>query len=212
MTQITHHITEEVLRTYRAGTLGHPFAVVVAAHLSICDECRAMSDTQDLIAGTLLSLTEGVALQPEARARMMAALDAPEPPARPVPRGSGIFPAPVMAALGGKPPRWRMLGGGIRQQILSADHEGSLRLLYIPPGRAVPEHGHRGLELTLVLQGEFSDNAGRFGRGDLETAQDEVDHQPTAGPGEACICLAATDAPLRFHAMLPRLLQPLFRI
>ena len=127
-------------------------------------------------------------------------------------RGSGIFPAPVMEALNGQPPRWKILGGGIRQQILSADAEGSLRLLYIPRGRAVPEHTHGGLELTLVLQGSFSDCEGRFGPGDVEVASDEVDHQPVAGAEGPCICLAATDAPLRFRAMIPRLLQPLFRI
>ena len=35
---------------------------------------------------------------------------------------------------------------------------------------------------------------------------------PTADEGDPCICLAATDAPLRFNAFMPRLLQPLFKI
>lgn len=117
-----------------------------------------------------------------------------------------------MTALDGHPPRWRMLGGGIRQQILASDEEGSLRLIYIPPGRAVPEHGHRGLEMTLVLQGSFSDSEGSFATGDVEVAEADLDHTPVADSGSPCICLAATDAPLRFHAFLPRLLQPLFRI
>ncbi|PTX48209.1 ChrR-like anti-ECFsigma factor [Gemmobacter caeni] len=209
MTQITHHIPDDILDAWRAGALSHPYAVVVAAHLSLCDECRAAVETADMIGGALLDGLEGQALDAGARQRMMDALDTPAPP--PV-RGSGVFPAPVVAALGGQPPQWRMLGGGIRQQILSADREGALRLLYIPPGRAVPEHGHRGLELTLVLQGSFSDSEGAFLRGDVETAHDSIDHQPVAGPGAPCICLAATDAPLRFHALLPRLLQPIFRI
>ena len=117
-----------------------------------------------------------------------------------------------MEALKGEPPRWKSLGGGIRQSILSADKSGSARLLYIPPGRAVPEHSHGGLELTLVLQGSFSDAAGRFGVGDLEVAGADLDHQPIAGLETPCICLAATDAPLRFTSFMPRLLQPLFRI
>ena len=210
MTDIQHHISDDLLDDYRAGSLPHAFSVVVAAHLSLCDDCRARHEARDMIGGALLEGTEAAPLGTDARARIMAALDTP-PPA-PVRRGSGVFPAPVMAELGGRPPRWRMLGGGIRQQILSADREGSLRLLYIPPGKAVPEHGHRGLELTLVLQGSFADSEGAFRRGDVETAHDDIDHQPIAGPGEPCICLAATGAPLRFHAMLPSLLQPIFRI
>ncbi|AOZ69378.1 transcriptional regulator [Rhodobacter xanthinilyticus] len=211
MTEIQHHITDDILESYRAGRLPHAFAVVVAAHLSLCPACRARAETADFLGGALLNGLEGAALRAGARERMMAALDAAPPPP-PAPRASGVFPAPVMAELGGRPPRWRMLGGGIRQQILSADREGSLRLLYIPPGKAVPEHGHRGLEMTLVLQGSFHDCEGAFARGDLETAHDAIHHQPVAGPGAPCICLAATDAPLRFQALVPRILQPIFRI
>lgn len=210
MNQIHHHIPQDVLESYRSGALPHVFAVVVAAHLSLCDACRAQAEADDMIGGLLLDRSEGARLHSGAREKAMAALNAPPPP--PLARGSGVFPAPVMVELGGKPPQWRMLGGGIRQQILSADREGSLRLLYIPPGKAVPEHGHRGLELTLVLQGSFSDSEGAFHRGDVEAAHDAIDHQPVAGPGLPCICLAATDAPLRFHSLVPRLLQPIFRI
>ena len=211
MTAIVHHITDDLLDAYVTGNLPNAFAVVVAAHLSLCDSCRARAEAAEMLGGALLDYILPAPLGGGARDRMVAALDHAVPPPPPI-AGSGAFPAPVMQALGGRPPKWRMLGGGIRQQILSADNSGSLRLLYIPPGRAVPEHGHGGLELTLVLQGSFSDIGGSFGVGDVETAHDDVDHQPIAGPGVPCICLAATDAPLRFHAMIPRLLQPLFRI
>lgn len=211
MTPVTHHIPEGTLRAYAAGQLPHAFAVVVAAHVSLCTECRAQVEAEEMLGGALLEGEAAAPLAGDARARLMAALD-DSPPPRPAIRASGIFPAPVMEALKGNPPRWKMLGGGIRQQILSQDREGSLRLLYIPPGMAVPEHGHRGAELTLVLQGSFSDSEGRFARGDVEVAHDEIDHQPVAGPGEPCICLAATDAPLRFRGLLPRLMQPIFRI
>jgi putative transcriptional regulator len=76
----------------------------------------------------------------------------------------------------------------------------------------VPDHGHNGIEMTLVLQGSFADETGTFGVGDLEVADEELEHTPVAGEGLPCICLAATDAPLRFRTLMPRLLQPLFRI
>jgi putative transcriptional regulator len=117
-----------------------------------------------------------------------------------------------MAALKGDPPKWKSLGFGVRQSIIRKDSAGSVRLLYIPGGQAVPEHGHRGIELTLVLQGAFKDETGRFGVGDVEVAGDELDHIPVAEKGEACICLAATGAPLRFHSLVPRIFQPIFRI
>ena len=210
MTNIHHHIPETVLDDYRAGIIPHAFSVVVASHLSLCHECRARYEAADVLGGALLNLEDHAEVTPGLRARVLGELDS-QPAYKPA-LGCGTFPAPVMAELDGEPPRWRMLGGGIRQQILSADQTGTLRLLYIPPGKAVPEHGHRGLELTLVLQGSFADSEGCFGRGDVEVAHDDINHQPLANAGLPCICLAATDAPLRFHALLPRLLQPLFRI
>jgi putative transcriptional regulator len=76
----------------------------------------------------------------------------------------------------------------------------------------MPEHGHGGLELTLVLQGAFADGDERFQRGDVETEDATDQHVPVAEPGQTCICLAATDAPLRFTSFLPRLVQPFVRI
>ncbi len=211
MTGITHHISDDLINAWVCGQLPHAFAVVVAAHVSMCDDCRSRAEAAEAVGGVVLDRLAPAAMSDDALDRLMAALDTAAPPAPARPR-SGVFPGPVMEALEGRPPHWRMLGGGIRQQILVDEAGASLRLLYIPSGRAVPEHGHGGLELTMVLQGSFSDSEGRFGVGDVECAHDGLDHQPVAGPEGPCICLAATDAPLRFHAMIPRLLQPLFRI
>ena len=104
------------------------------------------------------------------------------------------------------------MGLGVRQSILATGAHGTVRLLYIPPGQAVPDHGHNGLELTLVLQGSFSDETGRFGVGDVEVADEDLEHTPVADGGPPCICLAATDMPLKFNSFVPRMLQPLFRI
>jgi putative transcriptional regulator len=108
--------------------------------------------------------------------------------------------------------KWQRLGMGVRQAILPTSRGATARLLHIPAGRAVPDHGHRGMELTLVLQGAFHDEVEHFGPGDIEIATEDLQHTPTAEPGEDCICLAVTDAPLRFSSLLPRVLQPIFRI
>lgn len=64
----------------------------------------------------------------------------------------------------------------------------------------------------MVLQGAFSDDDDRFARGDVEIADEELHHTPVADISEDCICLAVTDAPLRFNSLLPRLAQPFLRI
>ncbi|MCK0139732.1 ChrR family anti-sigma-E factor [Aliiroseovarius sp. F47248L] len=211
MTAITHHIPDAILAAYAAGSLQHHYAVAVASHVSLCVQCRASLEAHQSLGGALLEATERVAVSGNMKADLLAQLDAPVTP-KPVYTRHGIYPGPVVAALKGQEPKWKSLGMGVRQSILSQDKQGSVRLLYIPGGQAVPDHGHNGLEMTLVLQGSFSDDTGRFGVGDIEIANEDLEHTPIADPGDACICLAATDARLRFNALVPRLLQPLFRI
>ncbi|MEP1766315.1 MAG: ChrR family anti-sigma-E factor [Sulfitobacter sp.] len=211
MTAITHHIPDALLAAYAAGTLPQPFALVVAAHISLCIECRAAFEAHQTVGGVVLENSDAAQVSTDLKANVLSLLDTPnEEPA--VFERAGVYPGPVMQALKGKPPRWKRLGGGVKQAVLSADVSGSVRLLYIPPGQAVPDHAHGGLELTLVLQGSFSDETGRFGVGDLEVADEDLEHTPIADFGAPCICLAATDAPLKFRSILPRVLQPLFRI
>lgn len=211
MTAITHHIPDAVLAAYAAGNLPHAYSVVVASHVSLCAQCQVALAAHQVVGGAVLEATDSVAVSGNLKSDILAQLDDSFIP-EPVYDRSGVYPGPVMAALKGKPPKWKSLGMGVRQSILSANESGSVRLLFIPPGQAVPDHSHNGLELTLVLQGSFSDDAGRFGVGDVEVANEHVEHTPIADAGDPCICLAATDAPLRFNALVPRLLQPLFRI
>ncbi|WP_299850434.1 ChrR family anti-sigma-E factor [uncultured Roseovarius sp.] len=211
MTDINHHIPDTLLLSYASGALAQPFALVVATHVSMCDECRARLGAHQSAGGAVLEHTDPIEVSGASKDRLLAQLDdAVE--AEPIYERSDIYPGPVMQLLGGQPPKWKSLGMGARQSILEESREGSVRLLYIPPGQAVPDHSHNGLELTLVLQGAFSDETGRFGPGDVEVADTDLEHTPTAEEGLPCICLAATDAALRFNSWMPRLLQPLFRI
>lgn len=215
MPPVTHHIPDDIIEAYASGALPHAFAVVVAAHLSLCDACRATAKSCEALAGAALDGLDATAPDESLRARTMALLDTrapataePEPGTAP----NGIFPGAVAAELRGGKPRWRNLGGGIKQQILAAGPEGSVRLLSIPGGKGVPDHGHNGLELTLVLQGSFQDQTGHYRRGDVQVVASEIEHTPVADAGPECICLAATDAPLKFNALIPRMLQGVFRI
>ena len=213
MPQIKHHIPEPLLVAYAAGTLPHPFAMVVASHVSLCDECRARLGAHEAVGGALLEAQATEPVSADIKDALFRMLDEPDThPPEPVYDRAGAYPGPVMAALKGKSPKWKSVGKGVKQNLLYSDKEGSVRLLYIPPGQAVPDHGHKGIELTLVLQGAFSDETGQFGVGDLEVADEELVHTPVADPGAPCICLAATDAPLNFKGFLPRLFQPLFGI
>jgi putative transcriptional regulator len=211
MIEPAYHAPDAMLAACAAGALPYPFAMLVAAHVSLCDECRARLDAHRITGGLVLDDLAPVALSPGALARALAALDArhPVPPGA---AGDVIYPAPISGLVGAEGPRWRALGFGAKQAILWSGAAGSLRLLSIPAAQAVPEHGHRGLELTLVLSGAFADETGLFRAGDLEVADEDLNHTPRATEDGPCLCVAANDAPLRFRAIIPRILQPIFRI
>jgi putative transcriptional regulator len=212
---IRHHLSDPLLMAYAAGQLPEAFSLIVATHVSLCDECRARLLSFEAVGGALIDTVPEVEMAPGSLDAVLARLDSQ--PARPAPqprRGDGLFPAPLADYVGGdlSAVKWRPIGMGVRQAILPTEKSATARLLYIPAGQAVPDHGHRGMELTLVLQGAFRDDVDRFGPGDVEIATEDLEHTPVAEGGVPCICLAATDAPLRFNSFLPRVLQPVFRI
>ena len=216
MDGIRHHLTDEILMAYSAGTLPEAFNLVVATHISLCDECRAQLETFDAVGGAVLADCGAAPVAEdsfEATMRLIAAMPASDDRPRRA-AANAVFPAPLQDYVGGDlaDVKWRAVGGGVRQSILRTSSDATVRLLHIPPGVAIPDHGHRGMEMTLVLKGAFRDEFARFARGDLEIANEDLEHTPVAEEGEDCICLAATDAPLRFNALIPRIAQPFIRI
>lgn len=212
---IRHHLSDQLLMGYAAGQLPEAFSLVVATHVSMCDECRARLASYDAVGGALVEDLAEVAMGATALDAALARIDGmPQATQRAPLRAAGILPAPLADYVGGdlSAVKWRSIGMGVKQAILPTARDASARLLFIPAGVAVPDHGHRGMELTLVLQGAFADANDRFDRGDLEIADESLQHTPVAMAGMDCICLAATDAPLKFRGLVPRLAQRLLRI
>ncbi|SHL73580.1 anti-ECFsigma factor, ChrR [Roseovarius marisflavi] len=212
--QIKHHLTDALLVAYSAGSLPEAFSLTVATHISMCDDCRARLGAFDAMGGAMVERCDSVAMSVGSLEATMQRIRAAAPQAAPAPRRKSSLPHPLQDYIGGDldAVKWRSVGMGVKQAILPTSRAATARLLYIPAGAAVPDHGHRGTELTLVLQGAFVDEVDHFGPGDIEIANEDLNHTPVADIGADCICLAATDAPLRFRALIPRLAQPFLRI
>ncbi len=212
------HLTEDLILAYAAGHLSEAVNLIVACHLEMCDDCRAAVAAHEALGGTLLETGESAALNESALDDVLALIRATpeERTAQPIAAApqDKVLPSPLRDYVGGslEAVRWRPVGMGVKQAVLPTSRAATARLLYIPAGTAVPDHAHGGLELTLVLQGAFSDETGRFARGDIEIAHEDLQHMPVADISEDCICLAVTDAPLRFSGWLPRLAQPFIGI
>ncbi|NID15877.1 ChrR family anti-sigma-E factor [Luteibacter yeojuensis] len=214
-----HHLDSSTLIGYSAGSLPEAFRAVVSAHLSICAHCRTQLLDADRVGGQLMSQQEGVPLPAAARDSLLKRL-AQSPVSSPAHREApprvhdpDRLPEPLWPYFGRSYSglRWRTIGPGVHH-IRSQVRDGNLMLLRIAPGRSVPMHSHGGNELTMILQGAYDDSLGHFAPGDVADLDCDIEHQPATSPGVPCVCVAATDLPLRFSGWLARALQPLFKM
>lgn len=209
-----HPISDEFLLDHASGAASAPVSLLVASHLTLNPEARRSYRRFEALGGVMLERIEPAATSPDALARMMARLDTAEPKAA-APVETGIIaglPAPLGRYVSGGVASlpWRQVTRGVEEAALPVTGKGGERatLLRIAAGRAIPKHTHRGLEMTLVLDGAFSDEAGQYGSGDVCVADGKIEHQPIAGLAQDCLCLVVASSPIRLTGPLMRLLNP----
>lgn len=211
------HPTEFTLLDYARGALPAGARVVVSAHLEHCAACAADVRALEAAAGAMLQALDSAELEDYALARILASIERPPPVFRPAVAGSissllrGVDAPRALAGVEVGPTRW--MAPGIRiARLKDAGLDERAYLLRVAPGMRMPEHGHRGRELTLVLKGAFSDSMGRYRVGDLVETGEAHEHAPTVDSDGDCVCLIAAQGVMRMKAWLPRMLQPAFGI
>ena len=216
---IDHHPSEELLLDYATGALDEGWSITLGTHLALCPDCRQKVAEMEVIGAAFMETAAPTPVTKTLHAALSAFSDGDVEAGASVSENVGstsfIFPEPLRSYIGGDLDRvpWRRLGMGVYQCVIpTGDKQSVSRLLRIPTGKPVPSHSHGGLELTLVLCGAFSDETGYYGRGDFQEADETLEHQPHAIAGEDCICLAVTDAPLRFSSLAARMAQPFIGI
>ncbi|MEQ8287634.1 ChrR family anti-sigma-E factor [Thalassospira sp.] len=232
---IKHHPTDQTLMDYAGGSLSQAMELLVATHMTVCPHCRGKVSGFETMAGAALETTKTMEMADHSLDHVMAMLERDTAnenivaeevvTPRKIAVGESItgsamtaIPRPLaellpvgVTSLEDIP--WKTLAPGVKHfQLKSIESKGTVRLMKIAPGVSIPDHGHHGHEMTLLIKGSYIDEIGRFRAGDVADLDDDVDHQPIADTAEECICLIATDAPMRFNRLLPKLLQPFFGI
>lgn len=209
---IRHHPEDELLLAMSAGSLATGMRLVLASHLELCAYCRARLRLFDALGGVLLEAAEPAPLAEGALDAALARIDALEAAA---PRQLRVSAPPPLPE-GARWPRalahctatpWRWIGPGMRwtRVRVPGEPEASVFLLRIAAGKYLPQHTHRGQELTQILYGRFHDGRALFGPGDFDAADADIHHQPVVQDGSECICLATLDGRLRFDSPIARM-------
>jgi len=213
-----------MLSKFIDGNLNTGLSVVISAHIELCEMCRSRRselegkaalaweteasqqvNTEKDFSPLLASITSKLR---EVKQEKEAENDSAPLQEIHMLEGSVRLPK-VLAKLAGEGLVWKKLAGGINQADITLDDQTQCEFIYMKPGSQVPLHTHRGNEITLVLDGSFSDELGQYKPADFVTRDGSHQHQPVSEEG--CLCFAVQDSPLMFTRGLARLLNPLIK-
>jgi putative transcriptional regulator len=214
---ITHHPPDDLLADFATGALEQAESLVVAVHVANCPHCRKLIHAIEHLAGAALDDVEPVPLAADGFDQVMARIDkAPVPgaarpaPAEPAAENADLPELLRRCRLGKR----RRVAPGLSLQPIELSSQGHSRafLLQSAAGTRMLEHTHTGTELTCVLKGSFSHEGGRYGPGDFDYGDDDIDHRPIVGDEGPCVCLVAMTGELRMNGWLGRLISPFVRL
>jgi len=207
---MTRHLDDSTLMSFAAGSLPEALAVVAAAHLAVCPRCRNEVATMELLGGALLNALPAAAMRGPVPAvpEIERNVEAARPAAAQGRASLAEVPAPLARLIGNDLDalRWRWVAPGSWLRHVPIGH-GRLHLFKCSREVTLPEHGHEGSEITMVLRGTISDSTGFYRAGDVCDIDDSIEHAPVAGT-EGCICVVAQDRPARFRSLIVRLARP----
>ncbi|BFM50436.1 ChrR family anti-sigma-E factor [Marinomonas sp. THO17] len=222
---MTHyHPSIETLTDYAAGALPLAHSLCVSTHLEQCPECQKQLMKLEALGAELFEQntmpTQSVRYLKD---QFFAKLSQQEA----VPSDTAINTAlPQRDSKGYLIPKslrqfihhdydelpWMHLSPSFKIATLLNEEGGAqVALTRVKPGAHMPTHTHTGDEITLVLEGAFSDETGIYRKGDFICRDARHKHKPIVTKDAECICLTVLDAPIEFTGWFTRLLNPILR-
>ncbi|MDI7775855.1 ChrR family anti-sigma-E factor [Asticcacaulis sp. EMRT-3] len=219
MSSVRHHPGEDVLWDYHCGRLSGGQALIMRAHTETCAQCRADLRLLDAVGGAMLETADEVAMSENALDLALARIERPVEaetetmpalPRRPAFLQGFELPESLRDVVVKK--RYWAAPGVWMAPVEAGDSSKTAKtfLMHVKKGMTMPEHTHRGREMTLVLKGRFSDALGQYEVGDLTVCDEVVHHSPSIQ--EDCLCLVTLEASILPLTWLGRLIQPISRV
>lgn len=224
-----YHPSIEMLTDYAAGSLPLAHSLCVSAHLEHCRECQQQVRKLEMVGSHLFDqavtdhhhlnslkesllkkLTQAESKQDE---EVLQATTEPKTTEEKfwdnykIPNSLRQFISNSYEEL-----NWMRLSPSFKIATLHNEKGGAqIALTRVKAGSHMPHHAHTGEEITLVLEGAFSDESGVYRKGDFISRDASHKHKPIVTKDAECICLTVLDAPIEFTGWLARLLNPIIR-
>ena len=212
---VKHHPDTRLLNEFASGSLPLAQSACLSVHLHFCDHCRRQTQQLQQVGSELFSALEPQQVDDDMLDSLLDRLDEEAPLTYSNERDEDGGPVLVKRLMTGdyEDLAWKRVNSALQiAHLRTGDPEHEFALYHIKAGESIPKHTHRGTELTLVLEGSFSDEEGVYQQGDFLMRDAEDVHTPTASRTADCICIGVLDAPIRFKPWNYRVLNPFLKL
>lgn len=212
-----YHPDTLIITAFAAGTIDSAEGLCIASHVQQCADCRHQIKQLETVGETFfmqpsaLSVTKGAkenALKAIRQAKQVKSM-------RKTPRTSSSVPRVLSKWIpnGYDELDWQTITREISTFDLTKNKKGpKVSLLKVKAGARMPHHRHSGKEITVILQGSFSDEDGIYSEGDYLVRETHENHSPIASKDKDCICLTLLDGPIELTGFFSKLLNPILRL
>jgi putative transcriptional regulator len=209
------HPSSDQLIEFSSGVGSSAMNIAVSAHLHFCPDCQRQVIEYESVAAVLFEQQSEVAVADDGFAQLMDSI-ASQPTAPPVAKRPtpSRFPLVVekLIAQDTESMHWQKPMKNLRVSQLLTDEQGLiLGLHHMKAGCRVPQHTHRGHEISLVIEGGFSDQMGSYGPGDFIHLSTEHHHSPQADADGDCWLLSVVEAPVKLTGPWGWILNPFIK-
>lgn len=217
---IKHHPTFELIQAFVNGDLPASLSAAITIHADMCPKCqKQIAQLTDQVAEASFEeafLDRFIVNEPEETTSFDEMIDlitqsndiiATKPSVEKTVTFNNepyVLPQALHSMTLGKAVN---IGKLSRSRIQLNENEIHTSLLQIQPGGGVPEHTHKGFELTLLLDGSFHDEKGEYVKGDFIMLDASHQHHPVSEEG--CLCYTVANDALHFTQGINKLLNPI---
>ena len=210
------HPSSDQLIEFSSGTGSTALSIAISTHLHFCAECRRhVSEVESTAAVLFEQQTVATVAENSFDLLMGRIKNEPKPAIADVKLKSPTrFPAVIEKLIHGDTESltWQKPMKNLRVSRLLTDDSGFiLGLHHMKSGARVPHHSHRGNEISVVIEGGFSDAMGSYGPGDFIHLSTEHQHSPQADADGDCWLVSIVEAPVKLSGPLGWVLNPFLK-
>jgi putative transcriptional regulator len=215
---ISFHPNFPDLQAFSAGNCEPAMALMISAHVDMCPQCQ--QDCIEIQAEMAEQLFTQKSPSPPLDSQYYAMLSkitdlpvsntaAPEVINTSIELDGKFFELPRTLRRHVKNTgNWSRLVGKLWQAPVDLGDIGKANFMYMEKGGRVPEHTHKGTEMTLVVDGQYGDGISEYDCGDFTIMNNTHNHLPHSEADDGCLVFTIVDQPLHFTAGIARLLNP----